>query len=309
MNIKGNSNVTVVGSANMDLMVKSDRLPFPGETIVGERFSTYIGGKGTNQAIAASRMGAMVHMVARVGQDDFGTTLLNKFAAENIDSKHVCIDTGTNTGIAVITVDRSGENHIIIIPQANGKLSENDIDQAKAVISNSSVLLLQMEVPVETSIHAARIARTNNTLVILNPAPATDLPKALVDLVDIIIPNETEAEYLTGIKINDEEDCKNAADILLERGISDVIITLGKQGAFIRTNDAFCIHPALHVDVVDTTAAGDAFCGALAASLAVGFDLTESVKYGVTAGSLAATKLGAEPSLPQYSDVKAYIKK
>jgi len=296
--------VTVVGSFMYDLVATAPRRPKTGETLIGDSFGMFLGGKGANQAIAASRAGAIVSMVGRLGNDLFGDQFLEKFSEEGINTDFVIQDTENGTGVGMPLIDASGDNSIVIIPQANMALSFENIDQAESSIADSDVLVLQCEVPMEANQRAAEIANKNDTLIILNPAPACEIPDALLSLVDIITPNESETEILTGMPTETDNQAIEAAHLLLSKGIETVILTLGSRGSFLLTKKMEKLIPAYSVEVVDTTAAGDAFCGALAASLAHGINIEKSVKIANAAGALAVTKLGAEPSLPSREEIQ-----
>ena len=299
--------VTVVGSFMFDLVARAPRRPKTGETLIGDSFGMFIGGKGANQAIAASRLNALVCMVGRLGDDLFGNQFLDKFSDEKINTDFVIQDKNNGTGVGMPLIDASGDNSIVIIPRANTALSAKNINQGYEAIANSDILLLQLEVPIEASQRAAEIAKENSTIVILNPAPAREIPDTLLDLVDILTPNESETEILSGISATTEKEAKEAARILMDKGVETVILTLGSRGSLILTATVESFFPANQVDVVDTTAAGDAFCGALAASLANGSTIEEAVKTGNAAGALAVTKLGAEPSLPNKVDLDRFL--
>lgn len=300
-------NVVVVGSLNLDMVVRVPRRPQKGETLRGTGFDTFAGGKGNNQALAAARAGAKVAMVGRVGQDMFGDTMLAMLARNGVDHTYVFRDPEAGTGIATIMVDAEGDNSIVLTPQANDRLSPLDVEQARPAIETAQVLLLQLEVPVENNIAAARLARMAGALVILNPAPAPEsgsLPQELLQEVDLLIPNQTEAQLLTGISVTSEASARVATQALRSLGPDKVIITLGEQGALLVDGEQEPqLIPAFPVKAIDTTAAGDAFCGALAAKLARGASLAEAVRFGCAAGALAATRLGAEPSLPYEQEI------
>ena len=299
--------VTVVGSFMFDLVARAPRRPKTGETLIGDSFGMFIGGKGANQAIAASRLNALVYMVGRLGDDMFGNQFLDKFSDEKINTDFVIQDKNNGTGVGMPLIDASGDNSIVIIPRANTALSAENINQGYEAIANSDILLLQLEVPIEASQRAAEIAKENSTIVILNPAPAREIPDTFLDLVDILTPNESETEILSGISATTEKEAKEAARILMDKGVETVILTLGSRGSLLLTATVESFFPANQVDVVDTTAAGDAFCGALAASLANGSTIEEAVKTGNAAGALAVTKLGAEPSLPKKVDLDRFL--
>lgn len=289
--------VVVVGSLNCDLVTRAPRRPARGETLTGSGFETFVGGKGANQAIAAARAGASVSMVGRVGDDPFASVIEGKLAEAGVDARFVVRDRGSRTGVADILVEDSGDNSIVVVPLANGRLCAADVEAAGALFEGARVVLLQLEVPLEAVAAAARAAKAAGATVILNPAPAAPLPAGLLADVDWLTPNETELALLAP----GEPDA--AVRALLARGPSHVVVTLGDQGA--RWSGDPAPIPAFRVPVVDTTAAGDAFCGALAAALARGAAPREALRFASAAGALACTKLGAEPSLPHRADVEA----
>lgn len=302
-----NPKVVVVGSFNMDLVIKTERRPQKGETLIGEEFGMFIGGKGANQAIAASRLGADVTMIGRLGADLFGDTFFTEFDRENIDTSFVVRDAEVGTGVASPVIDADGDNSIIIVPRANMRLDVEDVERAASKIADADVLLLQLEVPIESSKRAAEIARANGVEIILNPAPACVLPDSFLGLVDILVPNEVETEFLTKVTVADDEGARLAAKVLFEKGLSTIVLTLGNRGALLLTSQRSQLVPAYNVKVVDTTAAGDAFCGALATALASGDKIENAVAFANATGALAVTVLGAAPSMPTAEQVHDFV--
>ena len=299
--------VSVVGSFVYDLVAKAPRRPKTGETLIGESFGMFLGGKGANQAIASSRSGASVHMIGRLGNDLFGNQFLEKFSNEGISTDFVVIDDVNGTGVGMPLIDATGDNSIVLIPQANMALSVDDVNNAFEPIASSDVLILQLEVPIDASQRAAEIAKENNTMVLLNPAPAREIPDSFLRLVDVLIPNEIETEILSGMKTTTDDQAIEAARALTSNGISTVILTLGHRGALLLTDEIEKGVPGFAIEAVDTTAAGDAFCGALATSLAQGSTIEDAVWVANAAGALAVTKLGAEPSLPKKADLDQFL--
>ena len=297
--------IFVVGSLNADLVVKSPRFPQPGETISGEDLQIIPGGKGANQAVAAARQGVKTAMLGRVGSDSFAPFLIYNLKANQVDTSHVIADSSA-TGTAIIVVDANGQNSIVLSPGANGNVSPADVDSAS--FSNSKLLLLQLEIPTPTVLHAAQQARANGLTVILNPAPAKPLPAELISTVDILIPNESELSLLTGLPVNDATSAEKAAKEIMKQGVKTVIVTLGGKGALLVTAQQTTQVDTYKVNVVDTTAAGDAFIGGFASALLSGKSLEDSVRHGCACGALATTKFGAQPSLPTKEEVEKFIK-
>lgn len=299
--------VVVVGSLNVDLVVRAARLPAPGETVSGGVFATFRGGKGANQAVAAARMGASVSMVGRVGDDAFGAMLREGLAAEGIDTRGVRATPDVASGVALITVDDAGQNTIVIAPGANGALTPADVTENRELLSGATVLLLQLEVPVESVQAAARLAREAGLLVLLDPAPAAPLSAGLLALTDALLPNEVEAAALTGIAITDLEAAAAAAAVLRRRGARRVLIKLGSRGVWADLGDRAFHVPGLAVPAIDTTAAGDAFAGALAAALAAGGTWEEAVGWANAAAALSTTRAGAQASMPSRAEVESFL--
>lgn len=292
----------VIGSANTDMVVKSERIPVPGETILGGRFIMNPGGKGANQAVAAVRMGGEVTFIAKVGNDLFGRESIQSWKKEGIDVSHVVTDPDNPSGVALIMVDAKGENCISVASGANAALGPDDVKPS--VIETADIVLMQLETPVETVLHAAQCAKAKGIPVILNPAPAAALPDELFSCLYLITPNETEAEILTGIKVTDEVSAQKAAEVLRQKGVKNVIITMGKQGAFVFSGDFRGIIPACRVEAVDTTAAGDVFNGALAVCLSENMNLKEAVRTAAKAAAISVTRMGAQSSAPYRNEVE-----
>jgi ribokinase len=299
--------IVVVGSLNMDLVVRAPRQPGPGETILGGPFHTIPGGKGANQAIAIARLGYPVVMVGRVGTDAFGQALLENMAAAGVDTMWVQCDEGAASGVAFIIVDDTGQNSIVVASGANMRLAEADVEAAKDTIANAAALVLQLESPLPTVAHAIALAHEHSVPVILNPAPAQSLSAELLRQVDYLIPNESETTLLTGIEVSDDTNAKLGAERLLAAGVGTVIITLGERGALLAGEGQPLFLPAYLVTVVDTTAAGDAFVGAFAVALAEGQHLRQATQMAIAAGALAVTRMGAQPAMPGRAELDAFM--
>lgn len=297
--------IVVVGSCNTDMVINMERLPLPGETLLGGKFFMNAGGKGANQAVAAARLGGKVNFVAKVGNDPFGIRSIDQYKAEGIGTKHVVVDKEHPSGVALILVDAHGENSIAVASGANAHLQPEDIDQAKGTIEDCDILLMQLETPMETIEHAAQMAKRAGGKVILNPAPAHSLPESLLANLYMLIANETEAEYISGTRITDMDSVARAADIICHRGVENVVITLGSKGAFIKERDTYHQVPALKVKAVDATAAGDTFCGAVCVALAEGRGITEAVTFANRAAAVTVTRMGAQSSLPYRREVES----
>jgi len=301
------ADIIVVGSLNMDLVVRAPHMPAPGETIIGSNFRTIPGGKGANQAVAAAKLGAQVSMVGRVGDDDFGRAQLRNLGQLGIDTRYITVDPDAATGIALITLDASGQNSIVIAAGANMHLTVADIDAAQEIIAQVDVLVCQLESPLEAVEHAIALAHSCGVKVILNPAPARKLSPETLSKVDFLIPNESETAILTGMEVTDVPSAKKAADHLRQQGVGIVILTLGEKGALLVGPSEEMYIPAYEVEVVDTTAAGDAFVGGFAVALAEGENLANAVRFANAAGALTVTRLGAQPSLPTRKEVESLL--
>jgi ribokinase len=299
--------IVVVGSSNTDMIIQTPRIPRPGETILGGRFSMAAGGKGANQAVAAARAGGNVVFVARVGDDVFGGQAIEGFRADGINVEHVIRDSEAPSGVALIFVADDGENSIGVASGANGRLLPADVQRAEKAIASAAVLVVQLETPLETVRAAVSMAAAKGVRVILNPAPAQTLDDGLLKHVSILTPNESEAELLTGVAVRGEADARRAAGVLRQRGVQMVLITLGPAGTFVSGADADHLVPAFKVEAVDTTAAGDVFNGALAVALSEGQPLKQSVRFANGAAALSVTKLGAQPSAPSRKEIEAFL--
>ncbi len=287
----------------MDLMVQCDHLPRPGETLLADRCLEVPGGKGANQAVAAARCDAAVHMIGRVGDDAFGPRLLEQLRVEGLNIAGVATSLRTSSGLAIVSVDRNGENSIVVVPGANGLVSEADVDAHRQVIIDSDVLLLQLEIPLSTCIAAIRLARNAGVRVIMNPAPVNGSVKAEILDVDLLCPNQTEAAMLLGRAIENPEDALIAVCELANRGPRNVIITLGSDGVVWGDSEQSQWMKAFSIASVDTTAAGDAFVGSLAVFWAESGNLEIAIRHACAAGAIAATRHGAQPSLPYRDEV------
>ena len=288
----------MVGSANVDLVTFNDTFPRPGETIFGKKFDMGFGGKGANQAVAARRCGASVGMVAKVGSDLFGPATIKNFESQDIDASQVRIAEGISTGVAPIFVDPSGQNRILVIKGANETLSPEDVDAAAPLLSKADTILLQFEIPLPTVYHTIRFAKSNGIRCIVNPAPALPPDFKEVAAADYFVPNESEAEAITGIPVHTIEDAKKCAEYLLARGLSHVVITLGERGSLLGDIEGLELIPAFKVDPIDSTGAGDAFIGSFAVFLAEGLADKEALTRASLYAALSTTRVGTQKSFP-----------
>jgi ribokinase len=299
--------VLVVGSSNLDLVVTTNRFPKPGETIFGKKFEMYPGGKGANQAVCAARLGCKTFFIGKMGNDEFHEKLSVILENAGVDISNLFIDKNEHTGTALITVDETGQNQIVVISGSNMKLSSQDISSKSDLFSKTAVVLTQLEIPIETVVESAKLAHENNALFILNPAPAASLPEYLFHLIDYITPNENELELLSGLKINDDSSIRLAAEKLLKKGIRNVIVTLGDRGSMLINSSTTKHFPVSKVEVVDSTGAGDAFNGALASSLSEGNAIEKAIELANKVASISVTRMGAQSSLPYASEIKDFI--
>lgn len=301
--MKDPGRVLVVGSSNTDMVIGGPLLPAPGETVLGGNFWMAAGGKGANQAVAAARLGGSVSLVARIGTDVFGDRALAGFEEEGIDTRFVVRDPDAPSGVALILVDGAGENLISVAPGANEHLGAPDVEAARSELESAAILLLQLEVPLETVRLAARTAAAAGARVILDPAPARELDPELLADISILTPNEGEAERLTGVSVEDAESAHRAAESLRAQGVSTVLITLGARGCYVLSDEHSIMLEAPAVEAVDTTAAGDTFNGALACGLADGLELIPAIERAARAAAISVTRRGAQPSMPRAEEL------
>lgn len=299
--------VSVIGSINMDMIVSVDSMPKVGETIISDNFKSAHGGKGANQAVAAKKMGNDVFMISKIGQDASGKEILESLKNENINVDKVFKSNDKPTGTAIITVNKEGNNSIMVVPGANMDINVNEVQECSEVIKNSDILVAQFETSIDATVEAFRIAKENNVITILNPAPAKKIPDELLKYTDMIIPNETEAQVLTGVEVKDLESAKNAAEVFFEKEVKFVIITMGEKGAALISENKSVLIPAYKVKAVDTTAAGDSFIGALTSKMNKGNidedNLIEAIKFGNKVSSIVVQKEGAQPSIPYLNEI------
>ena len=292
----------------MDMVVTTPRQPKMGETILGTSFATFPGGKGANQAIAAARLGADVSMIGMTGDDGFGKVLRENLVTNGVGAEGVKINSQVSSGIALITVDQAGMNSIIVVPGSNGALKGEDLEQVEAILASATLVLLQLEIPLETAWHAIRIARRNSIPVLLNPAPAAEIPADILDGLDYLIPNEFELGMLTGLPTRTYPEIVNACQTLIQQGVKRVILTRGAQGCYYLDSTTELLLPAFRVRSVDSTAAGDAFIGGFASAIVAGANIVTALQQASAAGALAVTKAGAQTSLPTRQEMEEYLK-
>jgi len=304
----GKPKIVVVGSSNTDMIIQLERIPRPGETVLGGQFAMAAGGKGANQAVAAARAGGDVVFVARVGADMFGEQAMTGLVRDKICVDYIVRDKQAPSGVALIFVAKDGQNSIAVAAGANARLCVADVRRAARTISSAKALVLQLEIPLPTVQAAINIAAKSRVPVILNPAPARPLSDRLLARVSVLTPNETEAELLTGVSVADESAAERAAEKLLSQGVGTVILTMGARGAFVMNRGLKAMVPGFKVKAVDTTAAGDVFNGALAVALAEGKPLLEAVRFANAAAAISVTRLGAQPSAPKRSEIESLIR-
>lgn len=300
--------IVVVGSSNMDLVVKSARIPAVGETILGGDFLMVPGGKGANQAVAAAKLGAEVRFVAKLGEDLFGEQSLNNLTAEGVSLEYISRSCKKPSGVALITVDQEGNNVIVVAPGANDELSVSDVENARKAIASAGALVAQLEVPLEAVRHAGRLAKECGVPFVLDPAPARELDAEFLKSVDVLTPNETEAQILTGVEVTDDASARKAASNLLERGAGAVILTMGARGYLLAVQEGAEFVGAIRVDAVDATAAGDAFTGSLALGLARGEGIADAALFANHVAALSVTRMGAQSSMPSTEEMESFMK-
>jgi len=301
--------VVVFGSFAADLTSRADKLPKPGETIIGNSFKVGPGGKGSNQGVAAKRAGADVTMITKVGNDIFGNVALDTYKNENMNTEYVFIDKEKETGTALIMVDENtAENQILVVSGACGNITEDDIKKSEKVISQAGIILVQLEINSDATEKVINLAHKLGIMIVLNPAPAMQISREVLSKVSIATPNEHEAQALTGIKVTDEHSAEKAAAKLMEMGVENVVITLGKEGAFVKTKASSKMIKGMTVNAVDTTGAGDAFNGAFVTALSEGKDIFEAAVFGNIGGALSVTKLGTAPAMPYRHEIDEAMK-
>ncbi len=297
-----NKRILVIGSSNADMTVITDRLPVPGETVLGGKFAMGPGGKGANQAVAAQRLGGETAFICKVGKDIFGENALKHYRNEGMDTTGVMFSEQPS-GVALISVDEKAENCIVVASGANADITGSDIEANRKAIEEASILLLQLEIPVEAVVKAAKIGHEAGVYVILNPAPACDLPEEIYRYLSLIIPNQTEIALMTGIEARDEEGAAKAVEALRNKGVRDVIVTMGSKGSMVYHEGKATFVPSHKVKAVDTTAAGDTYCGGLCVALSEGKDIIEAARFATAASALTVQKQGAQESIPYRKDI------
>ena len=294
--------ICVIGSLNMDLVVNVDEMPKKGQTLIGSSFKEVPGGKGANQAVAIARLGGDINMIGKVGNDSFGKTLIEQLKNDNVDTEYVQIE-NCASGVAMITVDKNAENSIVVAPGANFKVLEEDIDKCIDGIKKSDIVVLQLETPLNTIKYALEKSKELGKYTILNPAPAVKLGDEIIRNVDLLTPNETELEILSGVKIETEDDIKKAAHVMIEKGVKELIVTLGSKGSLYINKETMNFKKSYKVEAIDTTAAGDSYTGALAVAFSKNESIEEAMDFASKVGALSVMKEGAQTSLPTLEDV------
>lgn len=289
----------------MDLVVQCNRFPLPGETIFGSNFQMFPGGKGANQAVSCARLGIKTFFIGKMGQDELGKRLSETMNNDGVDLSNLFTEKNEHTGTALITVDANGQNQIIVISGSNMKLTSSDVREKKNLFAEVAVILTQLEIPLETVVETAKLAKENDSIFILNPAPACEIPEEIYPLIDYLTPNETELQMLSNMMVTDEKSAEKAAKILIEKGARNLIITLGEKGALLVNQFNTELFTTKKVDVVDTTAAGDAFNGALAYSLALGKKISEAIYFANRVASFSVTRMGAQSSMPVIAELQS----
>lgn len=294
--------ICVIGSLNMDLVVNVDEMPKKGQTLIGSSFKEVPGGKGANQAVAIARLGGDINMIGKVGNDGFGKTLIDQLKIDKVDTQYVQIE-NCSSGVAMITVDKNAENSIVVAPGANFRVLEEDIDKCIDGIKKSDIVVVQLETPLNTIKYALQKSKELDKYTILNPAPAVKLDDEIIKNVDLLTPNETELEILSGVKIEDEDDIKKAAHVMIEKGVKELIVTLGSKGSLYINKDNMKFKKSYKVEAIDTTAAGDSYTGALSVAFSQGKSVDEAMDFASKVGALTVMKEGAQTSLPMLTEV------
>lgn len=297
--------IVVVGSLNMDIVINVDHMPKEGQTLIGTGLTEIPGGKGANQAVAIGKLQAPVSMIGKVGADPYGTSLLNSLTASNVNTEHIVTST-EKSGVAVVTVDQSGSNHIIVIPGANFDITEQDIELQRQAIEQCEIVVLQLEVPMEVVKYTLQLAKQLGKTTILNPAPAKPLDDELLSYVDILIPNEHELADICGIELVDDLSLQAATQALLAKGVQSLIVTLGEKGCCYADHQTFKMFPAHKVKALDTTAAGDSFIGGFAASYVSNPNMDEAIRQAQIVAAITVTRAGAQSSLPTLAEVQQF---
>ncbi|WP_195937930.1 ribokinase [Romboutsia sp. 1001713B170131_170501_G6] len=298
-------NICVIGSLNMDLVVNVEKMPKAGQTLLGSNFKEVPGGKGANQAVAMARLNGNVTMIGKVGNDSFGETLVNSLKKDNINTNYIQVAEGPS-GVALITVDKNAQNSIVVAPGANYKLTKEDIDKNIDAIKNSDIVVVQLETPLETIKYALKKAKELGKYTILNPAPAVVLEDEIIENVDLLTPNETELEIISQKSISNEEDINECAQIMINKGVKELIVTLGSKGSLYINKETSMFKKAYKVEAIDTTAAGDSYTGALAVAIANGKDMEYAMDFASKVGALSVMKEGAQSSLPTLIEVENF---